>query len=97
MLSGGRGEDGDRSELAKSLSTHQGALYPLEKASKGATVENSAEVLNTTKIGSLKNFWEKKCDQNDVTRPNFCAANGRGKFRQNFGLSNQKILPKLED
>ena len=97
MLSGGRGEDGDRSELVESVSKHQRKLSSLENASKGATLENSAEARNTTKIGSLKFFWEKMSNKSDVTRPNFCAANERGKIRKNFGLSNHKISPKLED
>ena len=76
MLSGGKGVDGERSELAESGSKNQ---------------------RNPSSLENAHNFWEKLSDQSDVTRPNFCAANERGKIRQNFGLSNHKISPKLED
>ena len=58
MLSGGKGVDGERSEHVKSESKNQRNLSSLENASKGVTIENSAEARNTTKIGYLKNFWK---------------------------------------
>ena len=59
MLSGEKGVDGERSELAESGSKNQRNPSSLENAWKGGTIENSAEARNTTKIGSLKIFLGK--------------------------------------